>query len=263
MGARRKRALVTGAAAGLGLAVARRLIGDGWHVVAADRDAAALARLGEEAGEAVTQVVCDFADLAKLEALSDDLAGQGPYALAVLNAGINATGRFETVPADRQQALVTVNLTAPMILTSALVRADAVAAGGTLVFVSSLSRYVGYPGAATYAATKEGIAVFARSVRRPLARRGVKVLTVCPGPLDTAHAKEHAPPGADAGKRMKPDDAARHILAAAARPGLAGVFLGGNVSVPGAGPKAMALAGRLFPGLATWMMRKLIFENMP
>ena len=45
-----------------------------------------------------------------------------------------------------------------MVLTSALVRADAVAAGGTLVFISSLSRYVGYPGAATYAATKEEIA---------------------------------------------------------------------------------------------------------
>lgn len=262
MGAARKKALVTGAAAGLGLAVTRRLIDDGWHVVAADRDAAALARLGGEAGEALTQAVCDLADLERLDALSAELAGQGPFGLAVLNAGINATGRFETVPAERQRALVTVNLTAPMVLTSALMRADAVATGGTLVFISSLSRYVGYPGAATYAATKEGVAVFARSVRRPLARRGVKVLTVCPGPLDTAHAAAHAPLGADAGKRMKPDDAARHILAAVARPGLAGLILGGHVSVPGAGPKAMALAGRLFPGLVTRVMRRLIFEKM-
>ncbi len=261
MDASPKRALVTGAAAGLGLAITRRLIGEGWHVVAADRDAAALARLGAEVGKAVTQAVCDFADQERFDALSAELAGQGPYGLVVLNAGINATGRFETLSLDRQQALVTVNLTAPMVLTSALVRTDAVAAGGTLVFISSLSRYVGYPGAATYAATKEGIAVFARSVRRPLARRGVKVLTACPGPLDTAHAAEHAPPGADAGKRMKPEDAARHILAAAARPGLAGLFLGGNVSVPGMGPKAMALAGRLFPGLATHIMRRLIFEK--
>jgi hypothetical protein len=61
---------------------------------------------------------------------------------------------------------------------------------------------------------------------------------------------------------MRPDDAARHILAAAARPGLAGLILGGHVSVPGAGPKAMALAGRLFPGLATRVMRRLIFEKM-
>jgi short-subunit dehydrogenase len=262
MGAPVKKALVTGAAAGLGLAIARRLIGEGWHVVAADRDATGLARLGDEAGEAVTQAACDFGDPERLEAVSAELAGQGPFGLAVLNAGINATGRFETVSADSQQALVAVNLTAPMVLTAALVRADAVSPGGRLVFVSSLSRYVGYPGAATYAATKEGVAVFARSVRRSLVRRGVKVLTVCPGPLDTAHAAEHAPPGADPGNRMHPDRAARHILAAAARPGLAGLVLGGNVSVPGAGPKAMALAGRLFPGLATRVMRRLIFEKM-
>ena len=179
-----------------------------------------------------------------------------------MNAGISATGGFETVPIDRQQEIVRVNLTAPMALTAALMRGDALGEGGCLVFISSLSRYVGYPGAATYSATKEGLAVFARSLRRPLGRRKVKVLTVCPGPLDTAHGTEHAPPGADASRRMNPDRAAQSILAAAGNPALAGLSLGGNVLVPGLAPKCAAFAGRLFPGLATWVTRVRIFEKL-
>jgi short-subunit dehydrogenase len=258
----RQKALVTGAAAGLGLAVARRLVETGWHVVAVDRDEAALARLADEAKGNVSPVVADLSDQASLEDLDASLGGQGPFHRVVMNAGISATGKFEAIPFDRQQATIHVNLTAPMALTAALMRSDAIGAGGCLVFISSLSRYVGYPGAATYSATKEGLAVFARSLRKPLGRRKVKVLTVCPGPLDTAHATEHAPPGADASKRMKPDQAARRILAAAGNPGLAGLYLGGNVLVPGVAPKCAALAGRLLPGLSTWLMRKAIFEKL-
>ncbi|HMB48109.1 MAG TPA: hypothetical protein VKN63_07515, partial [Afifellaceae bacterium] len=84
----------------------------------------------------------------------------------------------------------------------------------------------------------------------------------CPGPMDTAQAETHAPPGADRSKRMPPDQAAGRILAAAGHPALAGLFLGGNVFVPGFAPKCAALAGRMFPGLATWAMRKAIFEKL-
>lgn len=256
-----RKALVTGAAVGLGLAMTRQLLASGFHVIALDRDGAALERLREQVGGRLDPVTADLADLAALDALGADLASRGPYQRVVMNAGINATGAFETIPFQVQDRLIAVNLTAPMTLTAVLVREGAIVNGGCLVFVSSLSRFVGYPGAATYAATKEGIAVFARSLRKPLARRKIKVLTVCPGPLDTAHADQHAPEGADASKRMKPDEAARHVLAAANRPALAGLFLGGGVSVPGIGPKFIALAGRLLPAASTAMMRRIIFEK--
>ncbi len=255
------RALVTGAAAGLGLALSRRLVAAGWQVVAVDRDREGLSRLRDEAGEQVRIVVADLADPAALEELGDELARQGPYGRIVMNAGINVTGDFQSIPIDRQRAVVSVNLTAPMVLTAGFLRNEAMTARGCLIFVSSLSRYVGYPGAATYAATKEGLAAFARSLRRPLARRGIKVLTVCPGPIDTGHAAEHAPPGARRSTRLSPDVAARKILAAAERPAMTGLFFGGNVLVPGLGPKAAALAGRMFPSVATWLMRRFIFER--
>ena len=256
------RALVTGAAAGLGLAIARRLTAAGWHVVAVDRDRDGLDRLRGEAGGRVSTVVADLADVAALEDLGGDLAGRGPYQRIVMNAGISATGEFASIPVHRQQTIVAVNLTAPMVLTASLLRNRAVASGCCMIFVSSLSRYVGYPGAAAYAATKEGLAIFARSLRRPLARRRIKVLTVCPGPIDTDHAAQHAPPGAAAAARLSPDIAAGKLLAAARHPAIAGLLLGGNVIVPGWSSKTAALAGRIFPSLATRLMRRIIFEKL-
>lgn len=256
------KALVTGAAAGLGLALTRQFLAAGFDVVALDRDAGGLARLREEAGGRLTPFTADLSDHAALADMAADLAGQGPFRRVVMNAGINATGSFETIPFQAQEKLIAVNLTAPMVMTAALVREEAMAAGSCLVFVSSLSRYVGYPGAATYSATKEGLAVFARSLRKPLARRKIKVLTVYPGPLDTAHAQDHSPAGADASKRMNPEQAARQILAAARHPALAGLLFGGAVLVPGTGPKLIALAGRLLPGPSTAIMRRIIFQKL-
>ena len=63
------------------------------------------------------------------------------------------------------------------------------AAGGTVIFVSSLSHRTGYPGAASYAASKGAIAVYAGSIRKPFRRAlGVHVACAFPGPMKTEHA---------------------------------------------------------------------------
>ena len=244
------RALVTGAVAGLGRALGEAVLARGGSLVALDRDEARLAALGD----GVDAVAADLADIAALDGLGDDLGRRGPYDLVVMNAGINATGPFEAVPIADQSAVIAVNLTAPMALTAALLRHDAVSPGGALVFISSLSRFVSYPGAASYVASKHGIAVFAKSLRRPLAKRQIGVLTVFPGPLDTGHAERHAPPGPGRKRRMAPDVAAKAILAAASR--RSGEF------VPGAGPRAIAVLARLAPGPATAIMRRVIFQKL-
>jgi len=247
------RALVTGAAAGLGQALGKAVIAGGGSLVALDRDEAGLAALG--AG--VDAVAADLGDLAGLDNLGDELARRGPFDLVVMNAGINATGPFEAVPIASQSAVIAINLTAPMALTAALLRQGAISPGGALVFVSSLSRFLSYPGAASYVASKQGIAVFAKSLKRPLARQRIRVLSVFPGPLDTGHAERHAPPGQGdkrRNRRMSPDVAAKAIIAVASR--RSGEF------VPGAGPHMLALIGRLAPGPATAIMRRLIFRKL-
>ena len=236
-------ALVTGAAAGLGAALAERLLADGTEVVAVDR-APMRARSG------LHRHTLDLADAAAVETFCVELVGS--LDLVVLNAGVSATGRFETLPAAAYERLLRVNVTAPLLMAARLV--ERMEPGGTIVFVSSLSHRTGYPGASVYAASKDAVAAYARSVRRPFARRDVRVMCVFPGPVRTEHARRHAPPDADEAARMDPDELARRILQAVRR--------GRRTLYPGAAARATAIAGRAAPGRMTRLMRRLIFERL-
>ena len=116
----------------------------------------------------------------------------------------------------------------------------------SMVFISSLSHAVGYPGASVYAGTKDGVAAYARCLQKPLARKGVRVLTVFPGPIRTDHAQLHAPEGADSSRRMEPDKLAAIILKASKT--------NKRVCYPGGGAKLAALIGTLAPVFATRQM---------
>ena len=89
--------------------------------------------------------------------------------------------------------ILEVNLTAPLALTAGLLKKNLLASAGSLVFVSSLSRFLSYPGAAVYAASKDGIASYARSLAVALVPAGIHVLTVYPGPTRTAQARACSP----------------------------------------------------------------------
>ncbi len=239
-------ALITGATSGLGQALARRLLDEGWRVISIDRHAAA--------DNGIIHIACDLADRAALDRAMTGILAAGPFDLVVLNAGLSATGSFEVIPGEAYVNLMRVNAEAPMVLAATLIGAKAIARGGSLVFVSSLSHFTGYPGAAVYAATKDAIAIFAKSIRKACARDGVAVCVAFPGPLRTDHAARHAPDGADAAKRMAPDAAAAAILG--------GVRKGHSMIVPGAANRAVALAGRLVPGALTRIMRRIVFEKL-
>jgi short-subunit dehydrogenase len=236
---------VTGGSAGLGRAIAECLLGDGWRVVSVDRSG------GVEAPD-VEHVTCDLADRTAVDALAARIGALGPFQLAVFNAGVSATGRFEAIPLSAYRRLMTVNAETPMILSAAMMREGVLA--GPMCFVSSLSHFTGYPGAAVYAASKDALAVYAKSVRKPFGKRGVSVTVACPGPLRTDHADRHAPAGSDAARRMPPEVAARAILNA--------TFAGRRMAVPGAANRLAAVAGSLFPGAMMRQMRRLILDRL-
>ena len=238
-------ALVTGGSAGLGRAIVERLLGDGWRVVSVDRHDVAITANHEH-------LTCDLADRDAVDALLERIGTMGPFHLAVFNAGVSATGRFEAIPLDAYRRLMTVNAETPMILAAGLVRAGILA--GPMCFVASLSHFTGYPGAAVYAASKDALAVYARSVRKHFARRGVSVTLACPGPLRTDHAERHAPAGADAARRMPPEVAARIILDA--------TLAGRRLVVPGRANRLAALAGALLPGAMMQQMRRVILDRL-
>ena len=147
-----------------------------------------------------------------------------------------------------------VNLAAPLELTAALLRAGKIAPGGSLVFISSLSRLLSYPGATVYAASKDGLASYARSLAVALAPQGIHVLTVYPGSTRTAHARRYSPDNSREARRMPPEVLASTVVRAVQRRQ--------RVLIPGAGNKLFAAIGRWVPSLAEWVMKKTLWEKL-
>jgi short-subunit dehydrogenase len=236
-----KKALVTGSSSGLGAALVNELLSRGFEIVGVDRHAPPKPGLS-------LAVSCDLSDRDDLDRTLSAIISTGPFDLTFMNAGISATGHFEAIPIEAQLALLRVNLEAPIVLTNALLKAGVL--NGPICFVSSLSHFTGYPGAATYAASKDGLVAYARSLRKA----GIKTTLAFPGPLDTPHAARHAPQGSNADKRMKPEVAAKAIVEA--------TIAGEKSVMPGIVALASSLAGRVFPNSITKIMRKALYEKL-
>lgn len=248
------RALVTGGSAGLGAACVRWLAGRGFDVVSLDRDPPQPDTQGAPVSGSVRHHQCDLADRDALDQALKTLVDEGPFDLVVLNAGISATGRFEDIDTATQLAVLRINTEAPMVIAARLLSAKAINPGAAILFVSSLSHFTGYPGAASYAASKDALAVYAKSMRKAAKARGVSITVAFPGPLRTAHAERYAPKGADASKRMDPDQAAHAILSDAVS--------GRKTSIPGMPNRTFAIIGRLAPKPVTALMRRLIYAKL-
>lgn len=235
--------IITGSADGIGFALAKRFVQAGYRVTGVDRDAVRAGQVAAELGERMGFVI---ADLAVEEDLKRVVAEIDPAGVVIHNAGINATGKFEQLPLAQQKAVVDINLIAPLKLTQALLTKGH--RPHTWVFISSLSHFVGYPGAVTYSATKDGLASFARSLP-------AQTLTVFPGPTRTAHAREHSPDNSREDRRMPPDQLAEMIFKAVQRRH--------KRLVPGRANRLFAILGRLFPRLMGQAMRRTIYEKLP
>lgn len=247
-----RRAAVTGGASGIGRALLLALAAPGVELVGIDRDAAAAREVQREleaAGAKSSWLVAELSADAGLERVEAELA---PVDLLVHSAGVNAVGRFGRADIRDQCAVLDVNLRAPLQLTRALLAHDKLRPGGAIVFVASLSHYVGYPGAAVYAASKDGLASYARSLSVALAPAGIRVLAVFPGPTRTPHAREHAPPGRSERGRMPPERVAAATLKALERDQ--------NRLVPGVRNRIFARLGRLFPGMTRRLLRRGILD---
>lgn len=249
--------IITGGADGIGRALAERYSQAGYAITIIDRDAArGTALCAALAGPAAANFIrADLAQAAEIAAVLGRLAGLPAADVFIHSAGISAVGRFAASDLAQQHAVLDINLRAPLLLTAGLLRAERLAPGGTLVFIASLSVFASYPGAAVYAATKDGLAAYARSLRVALARQGRHVLTVFPGPTRTAHARRYSPDNRREARRMPPEQLAGLIYGA--------VQQRQATLVPGVGNRVAAALGRVLPGLMELLMRKTILEKLP
>jgi NAD(P)-dependent dehydrogenase (short-subunit alcohol dehydrogenase family) len=188
--ARSRSALVTGAANGIGAAIARRLQADGYRLALLDRDADALAALAAELRAIDDTVLVLEADVSRPEQVhsaGSRLADQiGPLDLVCANAGVYLCPNtpLAEVPDAAVETMVAVNLlgTIRVLQTTIPQLRD----GGAVVMTSSTSGLQAHPGASVYAATKTALIGLARSLALELADRRIRVNLVCPGAVDTA-----------------------------------------------------------------------------
>jgi 3-oxoacyl-[acyl-carrier protein] reductase len=180
-----KVALVTGAARGIGAATARLLAAEGAHVVCLDRpedqdETREVAR--SFGGGTLAADVCDPATPAKIaRALAD---AHGGVDIVVHNAGITRDRTLAKMSRAQWDEVIAVNLGAVVRITDALVRGP-LRDGGRLILVSSIAGIAGNVGQTNYAASKAGVAGYARALAPLLAPRAITVNAVAPGFVET------------------------------------------------------------------------------
>jgi len=174
-----RKALLTGATGGLGIAIAKALAGRGASLTLSSRKGEALETLAAELpGDGHRALVADLAEPGAAEKLAADA---GEVDLLVANAGLPAAGRMEDFSPEQVQRALRVNLESPMLLAQALYPAMLERGSGHLVFVASLAGKAPSPRSAIYNATKFGLRGFALGLRSDLAPQGVGVSIVSPG----------------------------------------------------------------------------------
>ncbi|MDE0448332.1 MAG: SDR family oxidoreductase [Spirochaetaceae bacterium] len=181
-----KTAVVTGAASGIGRAVARALAEAGARVVAADRDTEAGARAALElAGGAPAGhrfAALDVTDPDGVRAVF--AAAPEPVDILVNNAGVNLPAALLDVEAEQIARTLAVNQTGMILCAQAAAAGMAGAGGGVIVNVASESGLEGSAGQSVYAASKAAVYSLTRSWAKELGPRGVRVVGVAPGPLE-------------------------------------------------------------------------------
>jgi short-subunit dehydrogenase len=205
------KAVVTGAAGGLGTELCRLLAADGTDLVALDRDRDGLDRLADELGErvAVRGVAVDFTDLDALDGVGAEIVAEHPE-IDLLIAGAGVDRAQSLLRLDWRQARddFTVNALANLVLFAHVLPAMAERGSGHVTAIASLAALLGMPLEAPYSGSKAALAAIAESARSELGPRGISVTTVFPGFVDTpmyrANAFKHtySIPARDAAERI-------------------------------------------------------------
>ena len=211
-------ALVTGAASGIGAATVARLAGDGLHVVAFDRAAAAAA-----AGvRGVHTVVGDVTQQADVDAALAAAGAAGALKIVVNAAGGVAADDPEHVDDATWERMLAINLTGTMRVCRAAIPLLRAAGGGAIVNVASVAAFNSTPGSASYAPSKAAVVAYTRNIAYVHGVDAIRANCLCPGWTATAMAEAEMRQAAAASGRSALEEqqalAARLALRRFARP---------------------------------------------
>jgi NAD(P)-dependent dehydrogenase (short-subunit alcohol dehydrogenase family) len=183
-------AIVTGGASGIGLAIARALLGDGWKLIIADIAEASLeaarAQLSAIRPNAVKSVVMDVANeasvIAALDRCEDDF---GPVRGLVNSAGVGCDKPFFDTSAELFRKVLDINLTGTFTVAREACKLMRGHGGGAVVNIASISGQRGNLGRSAYGASKGGVITLTQVMACELAPLNIRVNAIAPGPVET------------------------------------------------------------------------------
>jgi 3-oxoacyl-[acyl-carrier protein] reductase len=183
-------AVITGGTRGIGLAVAKRLAGDGYDVLLTYRgDAEAAAAAKDELAGSGRQVEVIAADISTADgagrAIEAAMQSLGRLDVLVNNAGITRDTLLMRMSDDDWDAVLTTNLKGAFLTTKAAIRPMLRQRSGRIVNITSVIGQVGNAGQANYAAAKAGLIGFTKSLAKEVGSRGITVNAIAPGFIDT------------------------------------------------------------------------------
>jgi NAD(P)-dependent dehydrogenase (short-subunit alcohol dehydrogenase family) len=195
--ARDRTALVTGAARGIGLAVAKRFLAERWRVVLLDTDGQTLRSVFEEIGrpEEILTLTADVSDPQAVASAIQQTADRFRRLDALVNnAGVAVFKPLLATTFEEWSRVLAVNLSGPFLCTQAAAPLMAETGGGAIVNVTSISGLRASTLRVAYGTSKAGLAHLTKQQAVELAELGIRVNAVAPGPVDTAMAKAvHSP----------------------------------------------------------------------
>lgn len=249
-----KWALVTGASSGIGVALARELARRGAKLILTARRRDRLEALAEELAGQGTETRVFPADLLDPEAPAQLLVAVESEGLAVdilvNNAGLGQYGHFVGSPPEQEFAQVRVNCEAAVRLARLFVPGMVERRRGWVLFLASTASFQPLPYFATYAASKAFDRFFALGLAEEVARFGVKVTALCPGPTESEFFEVSRAEAFKLRTMQTPEQVARKAVA--------GLERGRRMVVPSRDGRLLAFAVRLLP--VGWITR--VVEKM-
>ncbi len=203
-------AVITGASSGLGESFARRLASDGYNLILVARRQKKLEAIAQELEAAhginVTIIVADLIDENDVNRLADQLSTVDNLVMLINNAGFGSRGNFIDVPARSHHDMIDVHVTAPVILTHAVLPKMIAQGRGAIINVSSTSAFYRGHDRVNYGATKLYLNAFSESLQIELEGSGVRVQALCPGFMYSGFHEQFGRPSTPSFVWLETDD---------------------------------------------------------
>lgn len=239
---------ITGAARGIGLAVASGCVSAGMRVVVGDLDARAVQQVAEQLGPNAVGVVVDVSDEDSFASFLDAAEEHfGPLDVLINNAGVLRMGPLAEATAEDVRLQLDVNVRGVITGTRLAMQRFIARGQGHIVNMASSASMIATPNGAVYSASKHAVLGLTRAVRGELRGTAVRTTVVMPGVIRTEMTQDFAPA---LGVRVVEPEAVAEAILAALRTGAPEIYV----------PKEVGLQGRLFtmlPARASDAMKRL------